>query len=161
MALIIEDGTIVDNANSYVTDAEYTSFAQLRGYTIGSSGSERERELIKAMDYLEGLRHRYKGYKASRSQPLQFPRVGVYFDNYGQDGVVIYKELKLAQMELAKVSREFDLLPNSLNENIQSASLGDLSVTYFNGSATNGPQLVSAFNHLKPLLTSSNTVTRA
>lgn len=134
MALTVEDGTIVSGANSYVSDSDYTTYAAARGYTIGSDASAREIELIKAMDYLESYRDEFKGLKVSGSQPLQWPRYSVWLDTYQLDSNFIPQELKNAQMEAARlISSGIDLVPNGSIENIQSESIGELSVSYFSG----------------------------
>ena len=52
MALIIEDGSIVEDANSFTTDAEFVAYADARGYTLPDTESVRDQLQIKAMDYL-------------------------------------------------------------------------------------------------------------
>ena len=52
MALIIETGAIIADANSFTTDAEFVTYAALRGFTIPATESERNTLQIKAVDYL-------------------------------------------------------------------------------------------------------------
>jgi len=52
MALIIEDGTLVDGANSYITTAELTTYLTDRGYTDPTTP---EPLCIRAFDYMAGL----------------------------------------------------------------------------------------------------------
>jgi hypothetical protein len=135
MALIVEDGTLVANANTYVDDAEYTAYAAARGKTIGTNTAEREKELILAMDYIESYRKDFKGSKVSSSQALQWPRSGVYIDGYLTGSDEIPEELKRAQMEAAVLTRSMSLLVSKNTQNIQSETLGPMSVSYFqNGS---------------------------
>ena len=62
MALIIENGSIVDNANSFVTAAEMVAYAALRGVTITADTTTQEQQIILAMDYLvsreQSMQHR-------------------------------------------------------------------------------------------------------
>ena len=51
MALIIENGTIVANANSYATVAELRGYAALRGATVPTDDAQCEYMLIKAMPF--------------------------------------------------------------------------------------------------------------
>lgn len=152
MTLIVENGTIVANANSYVSDAEYVAFAAARGYTIGVDATAREIELTKAMDYLEGHRDRFKGIKVNRNQPLQWPRVSVFIDGYQTDSNIIPSELKNAQMESAYQSISFNLSPSGKYQNVQSQKLGGLQVSYFNGGSYQGVQLKSVAVFLQELL---------
>ena len=61
--------TIVVGTNSYVSEAELTTYATDRGITISGSTNIL---LIQAMDYIES--RDYRGRKFSSTQPLQFPR---------------------------------------------------------------------------------------
>lgn len=132
MTLIIEDGTIVPNSNSYINDTYLVSYASDRGITI--SQDEAERCLIKAMDYLESLS--FIGTKLTKEQSLQWPRQGVTIDGFLVDYNEIPKELKKAQAETAlAVSRGEDPLAD-IPKNIESASVGSISVTYSSGSTS-------------------------
>ena len=135
MPLIIEDGTKPAGANSYVTDEEYTAYAALRGYEIGSDEATRESELIKATDYLDKYRDKFKGVKSTRDQSLSWPRYNVVIDGYSIDHDEIPTELKRAQMELAKLSVTVDLTPSGSIQNVASQKLVDLSVSYHDGGS--------------------------
>lgn len=50
--LIVEDGTIVENANSYNTVADITAYIELRGYTVSDT---LETDAVRAYDYLSSL----------------------------------------------------------------------------------------------------------
>lgn len=96
MALIIENGSIVTGANSYVTVAEFEAYATARGVTLTADS---EQLLIKSMDYLEGLD--FIGTKQTEDQPLQFPRDDVYIDGYWLIPTTIPNELKNGQYTTA------------------------------------------------------------
>lgn len=116
MALIIEDGTIVANAQSYVTAAQARAFALSRGITLSADDAVVESQLIRAVDYLETYRDRYKGTLVSAGiQSLQWPRTGVIIDElYELPITTIPKELKQAQMALAmEVHGGIVLMPSS------------------------------------------------
>lgn len=153
MTLIIEDGSIVPTANSYVTDAEYVAYAKARGKTIGASGTTREIELTKAIDYLEYYRDEYKGLKVQRDQPLQWPRYSVWVDSFQLNSNEIPIELKKAQMEAAILEASgVSLAPSGTIENVQSQSLGPLSVSYFSGGTWKTVQHKSLDQFLEILL---------
>jgi len=97
MALVIEDGTGVAGATSYVTEAELTTYATARGVSITSG--DREKWLIMAMDYLESLD--FQGLKFNYDQALQWPRSYVVIDNWTINSDSIPQLLKNAQMQLA------------------------------------------------------------
>lgn len=96
MAIIVEDGSIIENANSYVDTATFEAYAAARGITLTGDS---EQLLIQAMDYIEGLS--FQGRKSTQDQPLQWPRYGVIIDGYHVDSDVIPQELKNGQMQTA------------------------------------------------------------
>ena len=53
MALIIEDGSGVANANSYVTTTEWDTWATARGIAHSHSTGKIEELILTAMDYIE------------------------------------------------------------------------------------------------------------
>lgn len=139
MALIVEDGTGIANANTYVTDAEYVAYAASRGLTIGADETARERELISATDFLEKFRAQYQGVKTVQTNPLQWPRRGAAIDCFAIANNVIPEELKRAQMEAGAYSFGAQLTTNTAQQNVQREKLATLEVTYFyNGSAGDG-----------------------
>lgn len=96
MAIIVEDGTIVTNANSYVTTAELEAYSAERGVTLTGTP---EALLHQAMDYIESLN--FIGDRYSREQSLMFPRVNVYIDGFYYEPSMIPDLLKAGQMATA------------------------------------------------------------
>ena len=153
MALIIEDGSIVANAQSYATAEELRTFAQLRNIcTVPDSDDEAEALLIKAMDYLESYRARYKGGKVSSTQLLQWPRSGVYIDGMLQSSTSIPREIYYAQLSAAIEQIDNELQENRLRSDsgrIVEAELSGMKVKYEN---TGKLLQVSAFAKPEALL---------
>ena len=112
MALIIEDGSQVANANSYVNDAEYTAYATLKGLTVGETAEIRELELLRAIDYLQGFESSMQGTRASSTQGVSFPRYNVVLYSYLLASDFIPKELKNSQFEAAAYAHTGTLTPN-------------------------------------------------
>lgn len=77
MAIIVEDGSIVANSNSYIDATALTEYATNRGITIAGTPDEL---LYLAMDYVEN--QNFKGNKKTKDQTLQWPRTGVYVDGF-------------------------------------------------------------------------------
>lgn len=154
MALVIEDGTIVAGANSYVTDAEFTAFADARGASYPSTAGEREILLIQAVDYLEGLRARYKGQKVDSSQSLQWPREDVYVDGFEVAENVIPTALKNAQIQLALEANQQDLAPTGTGKEVVKERVeGAVDVQYAEtGNTSPQPQMKKVERWLAPLL---------
>ena len=94
--IIVEDGSNVTGANSYVTESELNTWLTDRGLSITGSASV---NLLLAMDYLET--QRFIGVKSNTDQELQWPRTGVYIDSMAVGADEIPKDLKLAQIQTA------------------------------------------------------------
>ena len=128
--IIVEDGSNVTGANSYVTEAELTAYAVARGITLATNT---EQLLIKSMDYLESLQ--FNGSKAEETQPLQWPRTGVYIDGYYVTESTIPDLLKNS---LNAICLEIEAGVNPLStidRETSSETVGPVSVTYKNGSS--------------------------
>ena len=129
MALIVEDGTGVTSANSYVSTTTLTTFATARSYTLVSGA---ETLLVQAMDYLESLS--YKGLKKGYSQYLQWPRYDVYIDGYYVDSNIIPQQLKDAQCQVAiAIDQGTDMMQDIVRQ-VTREKVGDLEVQYATGS---------------------------
>ena len=109
MALIIEDGTEVTNANSYAAYSDLTAYALLRGVTITAVQADGEALLLKAMDALYG--RPWKGERVSTTQELEWPRTGVYIDGQLRTYNEIPRELFYGQMALAMAAVDNTLMP--------------------------------------------------
>lgn len=155
MTLVIEDGTGIANANSYVNDATYVAYAAARGRTIGSDATAREIELILAMDYIESKRAQLKGVKTDFEQALQWPRHSVWIDDFQISSTSIPDELKNAQMEAAISANTLDLVPSGTTQDIQSEQVDVLKVSYFQGGSWETVRLDNVDIFLNVLLTNA------
>lgn len=158
MTVIVEDGTNVANANSYVDNQEFATFMEDRGeITIAEADSEQQDiALIKATDYMEQkFRLLWKGSRTFATQRLSWPRRGVdvpdFFDPFFRDlnniplsfqdtlfipeNEVPY-ETKVAQMLIAQQVFSGDqatgTLQGALGRITKREKLGVLEVEYFN-----------------------------
>lgn len=104
MALIVEDGTGVVDANTYSTVAEFSTYHSERGNDIQSLDvTAIERILIRATDHIEQVwGMRFKGGREFDLQPLSFPRRNLY-DFDGDLVKSIPSKLKWAQAEYALI----------------------------------------------------------
>lgn len=156
MALVIEDGTNVADANSYATRAEFIAFAGARGVTVPDTDAT-DVHLVKAMDYLEMLTARYVGTRTYETQVLSWPRTDVvlYDLDFPEDEIPAL--LKKAQMQLALHSFQgIDLAPAVHEKFVISETVGPISTTYSQAVNTNSQPyfpLVDAW--LSALLTSA------
>jgi len=93
MALIIEDGSQVSGANSYVTLAQVRAYGLSRGVALSEADATLEAQVIESMDYLESFADRFKGELVARDQPLSWPRIGAYIEGWNWTSVEIPRQV--------------------------------------------------------------------
>lgn len=149
MALVIENGSLVAGANSYVSVAEARAYAAARASTFPADDVDgniaAEAALIVAMDYLESFRDQFKGRKVDpATQALQWPRTGVQIDGWDVPADHIPNELKAAQMQLAvEGAAGTDLMPTGDGREVIREKVDVLETEYAPG-AGGAPQPVLA-----------------
>lgn len=141
MALVVEDGTMVAGANSYVDMAYADAYHSSRNNTAWEEGASspdtaREGALIRATQWLDATyKTRYPGVRVQgRAQSLQWPRSGAY-DVDGNEIAEdeIPREIKDAVCEAAlrELSSPGSLAPDTnASQRVISEKVGDLAVTY-------------------------------
>jgi hypothetical protein len=130
--IIVEDGSNVSGANSYITEAELATYAADRGITLTGVGSEL---IILSMDYIEALS--YKGIKTEEEQPLQWPRYNVIVDSYYVESDEIPKELKQGQLATAVAIDQGNSPLNTIGRSTKREKVDVLEVEYMTGSTLN------------------------
>lgn len=156
MALIVEDGTIVANANSFATVAECRAFADARGLDLPTADEDVEKLLVKATDFLFSLEADFQGTRGDVSQELPFPRDDVFLFGADVSGA-IPKILKQAQCRLAFDASQADLLATGSGRVVKKEGVGPLQVEYGDDGASNPQvQLTAALTILDPLFKSSS-----
>ena len=150
--LIIEDGTVVDNANSFATDEEFKTYANLRCMTVPATQPAREALLILAMDYIFSVESKLQGCRVSIDQELPYPRHGACANNFSIPSDSIPKSLKKAQVELALQASTSDILISQSVQNVSKEKLGELEVEYFSGGSWSQVRTDRADAYLNPLL---------
>lgn len=79
MALIVEDGTIVDGAESYISVADASTIITNRGGSAewdALTETQKEVQLRLATEYIDD-NYKFLGCLVEPTQPLQFPRTGL------------------------------------------------------------------------------------
>jgi len=131
MAIVIEDGSIVAGANSYVSLAEARAYATARNKPLPTDDTALEALLISAMDYLEAQRARFEGSKVSALQELQYPREGVIIDGIELASNAIPSILKQAQIRLAmEANAGVDLMPTRTGGFVKKEVVGPIETEY-------------------------------
>jgi NAD(P)-dependent dehydrogenase (short-subunit alcohol dehydrogenase family) len=158
MALVVEDGSQVTGANSYISLVNARAFATSRGKTLSVVDATAEAALIKAMDVIESYRARFQGTKVSKDQALQWPRTGVEVDGFPLDDDEIPVCLPQAQAALAIEAQTTELFSNSDGRQIVRERVeGAVDIQYSeSGSKSPQPSFGLAEALLAPLFAGSS-----
>lgn len=152
MALTVEDGSIVSGANSYISEAEYQSWADARfaadRSTAPANDTEAERLILRAMDYFETLS--FIGLKSDENQPLQWPRDFAAIDGYSVESNEIPSEVKNSLYELSYAEEQSEGMSSNIERTTTSESIGPISVSY--SSSSSRSVLVQASASLRKIL---------
>lgn len=162
ISIIVEDGSNVTNANSFVTLAEVRAYAEQRGATVPANDDALGAMVINACDYLEAQANRFQGDVSNEGQSLQWPRTGVYVGNSETElaSNVIPKQLKSAQCATVLALNEgVDILPNySASDFVVREKVGPIETEYADPSKVGiTPTLTNVEALLQPLFGSTLT----
>lgn len=155
MAIVVEDGTGGNpNANSYASVETLRAYAKARGESVPSSNPECEALLLKAMDYMRGLN--FVGDRASRDQPLDWPRKNVVVEGFRYSSTELPRQLEQAQCALAIAAQRTELLPTTpanTSGPVIEKTVGPITVKYSNAGRINQvPAIASADAILRTIL---------
>jgi len=148
MALVVEDGSIVSNATSYVSRSDFTTWADARGITYPADTDELDQKIQRAMDFIESLQ--FLGEKHTEDQSLQWPRDYVFIDGYSIESDEIPKEVKIAVYEATKVEIDGDSKLSASERETLREKVGDIEVQYStsSGMKRSTPAIMKALRKL-------------
>lgn len=154
MPLIIEYGTGVEDANSYIDLADARELASMRGISLAVDDAELSEQLVTAADRITSYEEQFTGQRTTGVQGLSYPRVNSfrYCQPYPSDSIP--KELKLAQVTLADyINSGFDVWAQPAVEGITREKVGPIETEYAEVVATNvdNPYFAQIESILKPL----------
>lgn len=131
MTIIVEDGSNIANANSYITVEQLTAYADARGVTLPATDQLKEPLLIRAIDYINSFRGRYQGTKTYSDQAMLFPRNGMTIDLETFPKDAIPQELKDAQAQAAIYAATTDLNPITTGDQVvKREKIGPIDTEY-------------------------------
>ncbi len=158
MALIIEDGSNVPNANSYITAQEWLDWASARGIQHSNSQSDVEEHILRGMNYFEA--QSFIGLKANSDQSLQWPRSWIVIDTNSINSDVIPQEVKDSCYEVTLTEAQNNSYVAAQDRVTLSERVGDISVTYEagQGSRSTTPAVTWA---MRKIVNATNSVSRA
>jgi len=174
MALVVETGSIVSGAESYVSVTDADTYFSNRNLTLWASGdfstAEKEACLRRATDYMRQMyRMLWAGYRKSDDQALDWPRYEVPKRDSVSAGFVFYsdttvpQEVKDACCELAWRAA-FGELSADQSTPVTEKTVGPITIKYAEG-ARQSKRYTAVDAILAPVLKnghgSSATVVRA
>ena len=133
MAIIVEDGTLVADANAYITVQFFRDWHSARGIDVADfEQGQIEAAIVKATDYVDKrFGTKFVGVLRDREQSLMWPRSDAFTNqnDYIQT-TTIPKELKRGVVEYAMIALKLiDLLPLPANSfNTVDPDTGDTTV---------------------------------
>lgn len=153
MAVIVEDGTGLANANSFTTVAAANAYFSARGNAAWDAlddVDDKAPALIRATDFMEQMfRDRWAGYRQTLAQSLSWPRYEVPIKDFGNGygfgrGYSFYGAyypvnvvpalVANACAELAlKIASGTELAPD-IDRQTSRETVGPITVEYFQGS---------------------------
>ena len=135
--MIVEDGSIVAGADTYVNVTEARAILTPLGKNISLTEATAETQLRNALAFIESYKARYIGNKKTREQALQWPRYNAVIDGFLVPSDSIPTELKKAQaMAAYEIANDEELQANDSGKKVASETLGSMSISYFENGAT-------------------------
>lgn len=150
--LIVEDGSIVANANSYMSAAAIVAAALEQGVEMTEEEAEAATHST-AIPYLESLL--YQGWVVDKDQSLLFPREGVYYRGYLLDSDSIPERLLKAQVELCIAKKQGYDITGVQEQQVTEERFGPFGVKYAENSSSI-PILPKVDAWLEPLLSDNS-----
>ncbi|AXQ70201.1 hypothetical protein PF627_gp16 [Salmonella virus VSiP] len=159
MALVVEDGSIVAEADSYLSLEDARALAAKYGYVLPADDTEAEAALRNGAMYVGLQEPAMCGRRVSAEQSLSFPRNGISLYGFPVANNTIPEQVKLAQL-IASVEygSGVDVRASSdgrvtTMERVE----GAVTVQYANNGNTGATiTITAAMDALRPLLCGSN-----
>jgi len=132
MALTVEDGTGLADAQSYISVTDADTHFSARGITLWDTllEAEKEQALTRATDYMvQAYRTRWLGERVLSTQALDWPREGVEVDGFEIDAGFVPAEVKRACAELAFKAASGELAADLERETLRE-KVGPIEVEY-------------------------------
>lgn len=145
--MTVEDGTGLENADSYVDIDFANAYFSARANDKWSEleTTEKESLLVKSTDFIDHS-YRWKGRRKTEEQGLNFPRVGLV-NSDGFTVVSVPVQLKQAVCEGALISISENLFRVSeANGAVTSEKIGNLAFTYDASQKAKDETLYDAIN---------------
>lgn len=165
MALIVEDGTGLVDADSYISLVDARLYAANYGYTLPDDDTEADVALRKGCVYVNLFEYSFTGERLNDDQSLAWPRVNAYKcvgDQVYIDSGVVPTEVKQSQVIAASFyAAGIDVRANDDGNSIASEEVsGAVKVSYHDNGKTGGSiEITEAVDKLSPYLCGGNGLT--
>lgn len=133
MALVVEDGTGVSNADAYAAIATVDAYATARALTAWTGTTAVKEAAIKEATVYLDTSYAWKGAIESETQALAWPREGV-IDKEGREVTGLPQRVIDACCELAVMKITAALVTSRSEAEVQSMTAGAVSITYARGN---------------------------
>lgn len=156
MALILETGEGLANAESIVTLAEVRAFASSRGKSVSADDAVLEAQVRNAHDFLASLEPRLLGIRRTEGQSLPYPRSGLVVYGYLVAEGMLPTDAKnaICQLVIEQLTTP-DLMPSTVDGRVvQQEVVGPVSTTYKVDGVSTQPGFPRVMAYLQPLLKS-------
>ncbi len=154
MTIIVEDGSGIPNANSYVSLVDARGILNPLGQDLNANDITAEQEILNGMNYIESFSERYQGIKTNSDQLLQWPRLGVLIYDNQIDSNVIPQNLINGQVFAAYEFSQGNVLQPTVDGRSRASAevVGGVKVSYFDTGAMDGLLIYVRINDsLNPL----------
>lgn len=155
MPLIVEDGSIVPGADSYISLADARALAAKYGLELPADDTAAEAALRNGATYVGLAEPQMCGRRVSAEQSLAYPRTGATLYGFTVADTVIPPQLIRAQVIAAVTyGSGTEVRANSDGRSVQTERVeGAVTVTYFNnGNSGATTAITAADDALRPLL---------
>ncbi len=155
MALIVEDGSIVADADSFISLADARTLAAKFGLTLSDDDTTAETELRQGGMYVMAQEDSMSGSRVSADQSMCYPRSDVQkYGFYVAEDAIPAELLKAQVYAAAEIHANGSPWSVDNGQVVASESVsGAVSVSYFNTGSTGSSYVIDAVDViLRPLL---------
>lgn len=146
--LIVEDGTLTPNTNSYCDLKFIRNYCNARNLDLPADDDLLGKIAVLAMNYIESKKDKYSGHIITVDQTLSFPRKCAVVSGYYLNPTAIPVALKNAQAHAAYlISDDVELQPFVDGSFLSEAKVASLSVKF----SQNTTKSVDGENYFTPV----------
>lgn len=155
MTLVIENGSGLEDSNTYIGLEDARALALTRGISLSTSDEVLSAQLVNAADRIGTYEPRFSGRRVNGEQGLSYPRENSYRFGASLPNDAIPKELKLAQITIANILEEGGDIWATSYAGITRETVGPITTEYADSAAESvgNPELPQVDAILLPLLT--------